>query len=267
MVNASLFICLTFTIYLGNDILVNGETINIKQLYDGSFKLNAPSNEITVSNLDVQGKLTVDKNLDVGGTVDGVDVTALAKDVVITGASVPVWHNSQFYTIGSVANTVSLGGTKTFNDKLTINGDISTSSHGGKRTPVISTSSQSNVEMSSGSSPDPSLIMVKSSKSQSISGNLNLNGDIKVDDIFNVPSMTTTDFDNLFNKYEYETAESTHHLKTAFNFKGALSANKLVSDNVRSRKFDEFASDAIAKVNTGNFFQSCCPEFFVYLLP
>ena len=89
---------------LGHDISVNGEKIQIKKLYDDSFRLNDPFNEISVNNINVNGKLKVDKNIDVGGQVDGVDITSLSKDVVITGSDIPISHGTDIYSIGRVGH-------------------------------------------------------------------------------------------------------------------------------------------------------------------
>ena len=98
--------------------------------------------------------------------------------------------------------------------------------------------------------------MLKSSKSQDISGTLNLGaGDLQIDGKLKTGSLSNVAFDTIFNKYEYDAGGSTHNLKTAFNFKGSLASNKLESPKVRSRVFDNFVADAISKSiqNSGIF--------------
>ena len=98
--------------------------------------------------------------------------------------------------------------------------------------------------------------MLKSSKAQDISGQLNLGaGDVTIDGKLKTGSLSNVAFDTIFDKYEYDAGGSTHNLKTAFNFQGTLTSKKLESPKVRSRVFDDFVADAISKYiqNSGIF--------------
>ena len=191
--------------------------------------------------------MKVDKSISVGGTVDNVDVTALSKDIVITGNDVSITHKGETYDIIGTDSTVTLGGTKTFDKKLTIAKNIATTSNGQKLVPLITTGTKSDIEFSSGSisDADPSLIMVKSSKTQSISGEFKINGNVQMDKNLQTGSLSSVSFDTLFNKYEYDSSKSTHNLKTEFKFTGALTATELVSPNVRNQDFNLFLTDVV----------------------
>ena len=233
------------------DISIDSDNIQIKQVYDDSFKLDATKNTITVNNLKLQGKLKVDNNIVVKGNVDTVDITALAQDIVITGEDEAINHDGKNYKIKSVTGTVDLGGTKTFSSTLKVNNDIKTGIKNAKRTPLIST--DNGATFAEFSSTSGSLIMLKNSKTQTISGNLDLGaGKLKIDGDLKTGTLSSVALDTLFNKYEYDAGGSSHNLKTAFDFKGSLTVQKLESTNVRGQNFDNFVADAIKLTgNTG----------------
>ena len=115
-------------------ISISADNIQIKELYDDGYKLDA-SITIDVDNLEFNDKLKVEKNIVVEGNVVYdlatdivVDVTDLAKDVVISGSDVSITHDGQTYNIKGTDSTVDLDGIKTFSDSLTVNKDIKTSS-------------------------------------------------------------------------------------------------------------------------------------------
>ena len=233
------------------DISIDSDNIQIKQVYDDSFKLDATKNTITVNNLKLQGKLKVDNNIVVKGNVDTVDITALAQDIVITGEDETINHDGKNYKIKSVSGTVDLGGTKTFSSTLKVNNDIKTGIKNAKRTPLIST--DNGATFAEFSSTSGSLIMLKNSEAQTISGNLDLGaGKLKIDGDLKTGTLSSVALDTLFNKYEYDAGGSSHNLKTAFDFKGSLTVQKLESTNVRGQNFDNFVADAIKLTgNTG----------------
>ena len=66
-------------------VQVGSDNFNIKDLYDSSYKLDE-DNTITSADFQIQDELTVSSNMEVSGTVETVDVLALASDIVIAAA-------------------------------------------------------------------------------------------------------------------------------------------------------------------------------------
>ena len=90
------------------DISIDSDNIQIKQVYDDSFKLDATKNTITVNNLKLEGKLKVDNNIVVKGNVDTVDITALAQDIVITGEDEAINHDGKNYKIKFIRHFITV---------------------------------------------------------------------------------------------------------------------------------------------------------------
>ena len=108
-------------------VLVGLDNFNIKDLYDSSYKLDE-ENTITSADFQNQDELTVSSNMEVSGTVETVDVLALASDIVIDAAE-DLAITAPGTTVSCNAEAISVPGKKTFTQPLAVTGDITTSGH------------------------------------------------------------------------------------------------------------------------------------------
>ena len=145
-------------------------------------------------------------------------------------------------TVSSNSHPFSVPGKKTFTQPLTVTGDITTSGHivvtadGIDRT---YTSEDSTIGITN-------RILRKTGAAQTVSTNIELNGNVKINEDLQADSIDGVDFSSISAKYEY--TDGIHEVKTDFNFAdSAITVANLVTSSVRGRDWSGFVKDIISK--------------------
>ena len=212
---------------------------DIKSIYEEHFKKDG--NITFPQNLDIS-ELKVTENIVVDGDVQGVDVTSLAADLVIAGPSVEIGLGDAAYTISGTADPVNITGIKDFTVGLSVGGDIL---GGEDLVPLVETNT-SVIQFSGG---DETRVMRKSGLGQEISGRLTVDGKVEFQSGLIADRIGGGNVSDLISKYEYDSSEDVHIVKTNFVFRGVLNVSELTSDNVRGRDWKEFVLDTIPVVS------------------
>ena len=229
----------------GSVLTIGNDNLDIKNIYDSSFKLDEAN---TITNLEMDDVLKVSTNVVVDGEVDSVNVRNLFQDIVINGPDILIEHeeDSEDFSITGTDNTINIAGKKIFTLSPTVT-SIAVTPDGDSFKPSVDTSSKSNLVLTKG---DPGLtrILVKNGDVQTITGDVLVKGDVKVEGDLKTDDIDDITFDSVYSKYEYDSTSSTHVLKTQFNFDGNLDINLVKAPKARSRNWDEFVEDAVSVV-------------------
>ena len=182
-------------------VQVGSATFNIKDLYDSGYKLDE-DNTINSADFQIQNELTVSSNVEVSGKAETVDVLALASDIVIEADDDLVITSSggtTFTTVSSNSQPISVPGKKTFTDTLTVTGDIATSGH-----LVVSADGIERTFTSDDSTTGiTNRILRKTGATQTVSTNIELNGNVKIEEDLQANSIDGVDISSISTKYEY----------------------------------------------------------------
>ena len=271
---------------------------DIKNIYQEHFKKD---DRITFpQNLNVS-ELKVTENIVVDGDVQGVDVTSLAADLVISGASMEIHGQSRKerrrerresrrlrrrlrrvkrlrrlrrevgdsskrrserrrerrerresergvqsgYTISGTADPVNITGKKDFTAALSVVGDIL---GGEDLLPLVETNTS--VIQFSAEDGSETRIMRKSGLGQKISGKLSVDGNVEFQSGLIADRFGGGNVSDILSKYEYDSSQDVHIIKTNFVFHGALNVSGLTSDKVRGRDWNEFVEDTIPALSS-----------------
>ena len=227
-----------------DEVYVGAKNFNIKNLYDSSFKLDQ-DNEITSTNFQIQQGLKVSKDVEVTGKVETVDIIALAGDLVVNSEADLTYTapNGTIITVSSNSKVVAVPGKKTFSKPLTVSNDIASSGH-----VVVTAEGADRTFTSSDGSKFVNRILKKNGDAQTVSTNINLNGNVKINGNLLADSIDDVSFSSIAAKYGYNSAGDIHELKTKFDFSGpAITVSDLETASVRGRSWDKFVGDILPK--------------------
>ena len=231
-----------------DEVYVGAKNFNIKNLYDSSFKLDQ-DNVITSTNFQIQHELKVSKDVEVSGKVETVDIIALAEDLVVNSEADLTYTDPDgaIVTVSSNSKVVSVPGKKTFSKPLTVSNNIASTGH-----VVVTADGADRTFTSSDGSKFVNRILKKSGDSQTVSTNIELNGNVQIDGNLIADSIDDVSFSSIAAKYGYKSAGNIHELKTKFEFSGpAITVSDLKTASVRGRNWDKFVGDILPK--TCNF--------------
>ena len=227
---------------LTSHITVGGSQYDIKAIYDQHLKYD---DTVTFSeDLILSGELRVTDNIVVGGDVQELDLSALASDLVISGASVEVpagGGEDVGYTISGTDDTVHITGRKSFSVSPTVSGDIMAAREDDVLLPVVVTDSKE-VQFSSGLTETR---IMKRTEAQTITGAFTVNGNVLFESGLATSGFGGVDVAEVHQKYEYDSSQSVHVLKTNFNFQGRVTVGLLTSEMVRAHSWADFVADTI----------------------
>ena len=226
---------------LTGDVLVHGTAYDVKAIYEDHFKYD---DTISISQDLTLTKLRVTENIVVGGTVQDVDISDLASDLVITGASlvVPVGGGEDVgYTISGTDDPVDITGRKNFTVSPSVSGDILVTEEGGDIIPLVTTDTKE-IQFSSGVTETRIML---TSEAQNITGTVKVDGDVEFQSDLVTSGLGGINVEDVYSKYEYDSVDSIHIIKTNFNFEGNLTVTEVTSDNVNGQVWDDFVADTI----------------------
>ena len=226
---------------LTSNVLVQGTAYDVKTIYEEHFKYD---DTISISQDLTLTELRVTENVVVGGSVQDVDISDLASDLVITGASlvVPVGDGEDSgYTISGTDDTVDITGRKNFTVSPTVSGDILVTEEGGDLIPVVTTD---NKEIQFSAGVTETRIML-TNEAQNITGTVKVDGDVEFQSDLVTSGLGGMNVEDVYNKYEYDPVDSIHIIKTNINFEGNLTVTEVTSDNVNGQVWDDFVADTI----------------------
>ena len=227
---------------LTTSLTVDGNDFDVKNIYQQHFKKDGSI--AFPQNLNISD-LKVTENVVVGGLVQGVDVTALAADLVISGDSVEISEGGGVqsgFTISGTADPVNITGKKNFAVALSVAGDILV---GEDLAPLVVTST-SVIQFSA---EGENRILRKSGPGQNISGLLTVDGNVEFQSGVIADRFGGGNVSDIISKYEYDSSEDVHIIKTNFDFRGSLNVLELTADKVRGRDWNEFVEDTIPVVS------------------
>ena len=148
--------------------------------------------------------------------------------------------------VSSNSQSISVPGKKTFSKPLTVTNDITTSGH----LVVSDPDGSSDRTFTSGdlAAGIYNRILRKTGAAQTVSTNIVLDGNVKIGEDLQADSIDGVAFSAISAKYEYNSADGTHEVKTAFNFSGdAITVTDLETSSVRGRDWSGFVKDIISK--------------------
>ena len=245
---------------------VGKENFNIKKLYDTSYKLDE-DNAITSTDFKIKDELKVSKDVEVTGKVETVDILALAGDIVVDADSDITYTapDGSKVTVSSNSKSVSVPGKKTFSKPLTVSSNIATSGH------LVVTAGDTDLTYTSegqGGKGFVNRILKKNGDAQTVSTNINLDGNIKIKENLLADSIDDIAFSDITAKYEYNSGDDTHEVKTKFHFSGSsITVSDLETASVRGRKWSEFVGDIIPIPCSGDKSEPITANRLVATLP
>ena len=245
---------------------VGKENFNIKNLYDTSYKLDQV-NTITSTDFKIKDELKVSKDIEVTGTVETVDIVALAGDIVVDADSDLEFTapDGAKIIVSSNSKSVSVPGKKTFSKPLTVSNNIATSGH------LVVTAGDTALNYTSegpGGKGFVNRILKKNGDTQTVSTNINLDGNVKIEGNLIADSIDGVAFSDITAKYEYNSGDDIHEVKTKFNFSGsAITVSDLETASVRGRKWSEFVGDIIPVPCSGDKSEPITANRLVATLP
>ena len=236
----------TGSVATGGDssVSTDGRDFNIANIYGTSFQLDAAQNEISLENIDISNSLNVTRSLTVEGHIDGVDFN-FALDAVVSGSDVLVSApDGATHTISGVAGPsgVAITGQKIFTAPLTVTEDISLrhDHEDGSYFPVVDSFTEAGLVFNGGEDHQTKIVMING-PSQVVAGTLNVVGDVTIDSGLANEGV----FSDINEKYEFDSINAEHEIKTKFNFDGTVTINNLNSENVRGRSWTNFMTDIL----------------------
>jgi len=224
---------------------------NIKNIYDAHDHLDAV---FTFSgNFEFNGEVSVGMNVAVSGLVEGVDIEALAKDLVVSGTTISVYSDPPFYITGVDSGTVAFTGKKTFSIAPTVSTNIEVNSDDSDALiPVVDTSTMKDISfMSTAGSDGPFNRILTIDTEQTITGQTyTIDGDVLIQGNLGTDSVDSVAVADINAKYSYDSSNSVHQLSSAFSFTGDLAIDNLEAKLVDGRDWNMFVADAMPGVAT-----------------
>ena len=192
-------------------------------------------------------KLTVGKNIAVSGTVDGVDLSSLAADLVVTGESIFITHPSGSFSITGVdSGSVAFTGEKSFSVAPTITTNIVKNTDSDQLVPVVYTSNHpegihflAGADLASATNK-----IISDSKAQTITGTLSIGGNVLMSADLKTDSVDGVEVSAIIDGYSYDAVNSVHVLKNHI-FEGDLVIASLTAATIDERDWEAFVGDAM----------------------
>eukprot|EP00092_Neocalanus_flemingeri_P039028 GFUD01042487.1.p1 GENE.GFUD01042487.1~~GFUD01042487.1.p1 ORF type:complete len:3096 (+),score=601.77 GFUD01042487.1:67-9354(+) len=222
---------------------------NIKAIYDTHAHLD--DSLTLIEPIDFKDEIVVGTSVIVTGTVDGVDVTALAKDLVVTGVNIKVSSDSEYSISGVDSGTVAFSGKKTFSSPLTITTNIDFNINtNGVLIPIVDTSTTTGIAFVSGADlPSATNMILTLNTEQTISApTFTVGGNVKIVENLNTDNIDSVAVSDINERYSFD-ANSGHVLNLNFIFGGDITIENLEAKSVDGRDWASFVADAMPRTS------------------